>query len=238
MLAGIAGLAAGGEWPASTTARASGGLIALIAHVAIVCAWLLYPAAQRIAAQMPPVQVSVIDAPRPLPPEPVALPQAQPQRPPPAPMLAVPEVPEVHVPRVDPAPAITVQPIVPEPTPAPRVVEPIVPAASAAVAAAPPPAPAAPPTISISQVRYLRAPEPAYPLGSRRAHEEGRVEIRVLVDALGAPAQASVLRSSGHERLDEAALAAVRAARFKPYTENGIARPFWVVVPLVFEIDA
>jgi protein TonB len=207
-------------------------MVALIAHVAVVVAWLAYPAAERIAAPMRPVQVSVIEAPRPLPREPIALPKAQPLRPPPQPMVAPPEV---QVPRVEPAPTITVQPLVSEPAPAPRLVEVIAPPNSVPVAAAPPPPP--PRTISISQVRYLRAPEPAYPLASRRAHEEGRVEIQVLVDATGATAQASVLRSSGHERLDEAGLAAVRGARFVPYTEDGIARPFWVVVPLVFELD-
>ena len=67
--------------------------------------------------------------------------------------------------------------------------------------------------------------------------EQGRVDVRLLVDARGLPQQAQVARSSGHARLDEAALAAVRATRFKPYTENGMPQPFWVVMPLVFELE-
>jgi protein TonB len=63
------------------------------------------------------------------------------------------------------------------------------------------------------------------------------VHVRVLVDARGAPQQMVLLRPSGFARLDEAALATVRATRFKPYTENGVALPFWVVMPLIFELD-
>ncbi len=234
MVAGMAGSTLGG-WPGRTSDRAGGGVIALVAHAVIVAGWLLYPTAQRLASEVRPVLVSVIDAPRPPLPEPVALPQAAPPRPPSQPMVAVPEV---QVPRVEPAPVITVQPLVPEPIPAPQRAEVAAPAASAPVAAAPPPPPPPPRMISISQVAYLRAPEPVYPLASRRAREEGRVDVQVLVGATGAPATVSVLRSSGHERLDDAAIAAVRAARFKPYTEDGIARAFWVVVPLLFELDA
>ena len=48
---------------------------------------------------------------------------------------------------------------------------------------------------------------------------------------------AQVDRSSGHPRLDEAVLAAVRQARFKPYTENGQAVSGWALVPLEFELE-
>ena len=48
---------------------------------------------------------------------------------------------------------------------------------------------------------------------------------------------AEIVRSSGHARLDEAALATVRATRFRPYIENGVALPFRVVMPLVFELE-
>jgi protein TonB len=61
--------------------------------------------------------------------------------------------------------------------------------------------------------------------------------VRVLVGADGLPQQTQVLQSSGHDRLDEAALRTVRATRFKPYTENGVPQPFWVVMPLVFELE-
>jgi protein TonB len=130
---------------------------------------------------------------------------------------------------VPPAPP---QPPAPEPA---VVVEPVAaPPAPPAPSPSPPPAPK---TIAITQVEYLAPPQLTYPPAARRMHEEGAVNVRVLVDARGAPQQMSVIRSSGYARLDEAALAAVRATRFKPYTENGVPMPFWVVMPLVFELE-
>ena len=101
----------------------------------------------------------------------------------------------------------------------------------------PPPAPPAPRTIAITAVEYLSPPVLGYPPAARRFQEQGQVHVRVLVDARGLPQQMDVIRSSGFARLDEAALATVRATRFKPYTENGTPLPFWVVMPLVFELD-
>jgi len=76
-----------------------------------------------------------------------------------------------------------------------------------------------------------------YPVASRRLREAGQVQVKVLVDAQGLPRQLLLLRSSGFPRLDESALATVRATRFKPYTEDGVAQPFWVVMPLIFEME-
>ena len=133
----------------------------------------------------------------------------------------------------------------PEPAPAPADPAPVAPPAQPApqaepaVAAAPPPAPVprAPREVSIRAVEYLTLPVLHYPLASRRLQEEGRVHVRVLVDVAGLPREMQVIRSTGYPRLDEAALAAVRATRFKPYTGNGVAMPFWVVMPLVFELE-
>jgi periplasmic protein TonB len=234
----VADLSKGGAWPGSSSARAGGGLIALIAHALLVLAWLLQPSLREAVSRLRPVDVRLIQAPQPLP-DLVSLPQAPPLRPPPPPMVAIPEV---QVPRPAVAQAsITVQPVAPQPSPEPAPSAPATEAVAGPASAPGPAAAAQPPPparhVNISQVAYLRAPELAYPLPSRRAREEGRVEVQVLVDAAGAPRQAVLLRSSGHDRLDEAALAAVRAARFKPYTEDGIARAFRVVVPLIFELD-
>lgn len=133
-------------------------------------------------------------------------------------------------------PAFVAPPPPPQPAePAPVIAEPVV--AAPAPPPPPPPAPPAPRTIAISAVQYLSPPVLSYPPASRRLQEQGQVQVRVLVDARGLPQQMSVIRSSGHARLDEAALATVRATRFKPYTENGTPLPFWVVMPLVFELE-
>lgn len=125
-------------------------------------------------------------------------------------------------------------PVAAPPTAAVVAIEAVAPAASVATIARAVPVER---QIAISQVEYLSPPLLNYPLSARRLREQGQVQVRVRVDEQGRPERFVVLRSSGSERLDEAALATVRATRFKPYREDGVARPFWVVMPLVFELD-
>ena len=93
-----------------------------------------------------------------------------------------------------------------------------------------------PKTIPASAVEYVVSPRPVYPLYSRRSKETGVVMLRVLIDEKGMPAQVSIEQSSGFGRLDEAALTAMQAARFKPYTENGMALAVWAPAPIIFEL--
>jgi protein TonB len=86
----------------------------------------------------------------------------------------------------------------------------------------------------VESVEYVRAPAPAYPVESSRRRERGVVLLRVLVDALGRPAQIQLERSSGYTRLDEAARAAVQKALFRPYEVNGVAQPAQVLIPIEF----
>ena len=69
---------------------------------------------------------------------------------------------------------------------------------------------------------------PRYPRRSRLLGEEGEVRVRAVVSSAGVAA--SVLRSSGFERLDEAALEAVRAARFDGFVGDRELR-------VVFRLD-
>ena len=96
--------------------------------------------------------------------------------------------------------------------------------------------PAAPRTVSVSQLGYLVPPNPVYPTRSRRSGEQGTVTVRVLVDIAGRPSQVSLQGTSGHSALDEAALAAVRAAQFRPYAESGVPQAVWVLVPINFRL--
>ena len=93
-----------------------------------------------------------------------------------------------------------------------------------------------PRTIPASAVEYVVSPRPVYPLYSRRSGETGVVMLRVLIDEQGRPAQVRIEQSSGYGRLDAAAVAAMRAARFKPYTENGMALAVWAPAPIIFEL--
>ena len=97
-----------------------------------------------------------------------------------------------------------------------------------------PQAAAGPRTVSASQLGYLVPPNPVYPARSRKSGEQGAVTVRVLVDAAGRPSQVMLQASSGHPALDEAAISAVRAAQFRPYSDGGAPQPVWVLVPINF----
>lgn len=104
-------------------------------------------------------------------------------------------------------------------------------------AVARPRAPSSPPkTIPASSVEYSVSPRPVYPLYSRRARETGVVLLRVLINEKGLPARVEIEQSSGFGRLDEAALLAMKGARFKPYAENGVALAVWAPAPIIFEL--
>jgi TonB family protein len=69
-----------------------------------------------------------------------------------------------------------------------------------------------------------------------KAHEQGTVTLRVLVDAQGAPSQISVAGSSGFPRLDQSATEAVQHYRFSPSAGNTQARGSWTTVKVEFDL--
>ena len=106
----------------------------------------------------------------------------------------------------------------PPPKPAPVIEAP----RAAAIEAPPAPKPAGP--VNLGSELSVACPErtpPAYPSLSRRHNEEGTATLRVELDESGHVVAARVNASSGHARLDEAALAAVRTWRCTPATRNG-----------------
>lgn len=83
---------------------------------------------------------------------------------------------------------------------------------------------------------YLHNPAPVYPAMARRMGEEGRVMLRVFVEASGRPAQIDLHGSSGSPRLDAAAQEAVGRWRFVPARRGDEAVGAWVMVPIVFNL--
>jgi len=59
---------------------------------------------------------------------------------------------------------------------------------------------------------------PRYSDASRRNGEYGTVVMRVLVDAGGTANRAEVVQSTGHTRLDQAAIAWIMSCSFTPWT--------------------
>ncbi|MCX7891033.1 MAG: energy transducer TonB [Burkholderiales bacterium] len=85
---------------------------------------------------------------------------------------------------------------------------------------------------------YLQNPPPRYPVSARRNGEEGTVMLRVLVTPDGRPGKVQLERSSGSPALDSAALEAVERWRFVPARRGSESVEAWVLVPLVFRLEA
>ena len=77
---------------------------------------------------------------------------------------------------------------------------------------------------------------PEYPPASVRSGEEGVVLLCVEVLASGQPARIKLLQSSSYDRLDRAAMAAVRRTRFLPAMEQGKPVDTWVTIPFRFRL--
>ena len=91
-----------------------------------------------------------------------------------------------------------------------------------APAATPKPASTAPVTLSSElAVSCPKLTPPEYPAISRRMGEEGKLILRVELDENGHIDNAKVLNSSGYERLDAAALSAVKSWQCNPSLRDG-----------------
>ena len=174
------------------------------------------------------VAVTIVPGPRPLPPPDVPPKPLAARKLAPIPAMQPPTVVVPDLPHEVAQPTITLPPESPAPAPVVAAL-PVAP-----IAAAPTVAPMVPPRFDAS---YLDNPAPAYPTMSRRQHEEGRVLLRVLVAADGRAESVEIATSSGFERLDRAALDAVRRWRFVPARRGGDAVAATVNVPIAFALD-
>jgi protein TonB len=79
--------------------------------------------------------------------------------------------------------------------------------------------------------------EPDYPEIARRRGETGTAVVRFVVDTNGRIKSVRLQRSSGHPRLDDAALDALRSSTCRPYLEAGVPVPVMFDKPFVFQIE-
>jgi protein TonB len=224
------------------------GLVALVVFFHVGGAWALMSIEPNklevgevasLEVRLVPSEQPTQAQPEPPPPDLPAPPDDTP--PPEVPMLEsmiqppLPDLPPPQFPVNTPPPKPKPPP--PKPKPKPAQVTPPTSAPPAQASAAPAASATAPKVVSASQVAYLTPPSPIYPARSRRSGETGTVTVKVLIDPSGRPAQVALQSSSGHSALDESALSAVRAARFRPYSEAGIAQAVWVLVPINFVLQ-
>jgi protein TonB len=206
-----------GRSPARQRQLAIAALV--LVHGAAVIGLLDNGRLREAAADARPVFLAPLNAPAPVaPPRPL----------PPPPAARMPAPPPLDLPLIAPEPSAS---------PSVLVAQVLAPTAPPAVDPTPAPAPVAVPrTIPAAGVQFLVAPAPAYSRVSARMRESGKALIRVFIDEAGLPRHVQLAASTGFSRLDESALAAVRAARFKPYLENGVAVAGWASVPIEFEL--
>ncbi|WP_240635883.1 energy transducer TonB [Caldimonas tepidiphila] len=208
------------------------------AHLAAGWALLQVEAVRQTVGEVAPMFVELVAPPAPpappTPPAPAPAPKPV-LKPAPAPAKAPAPAPVIAAAQPAPAPATFTAPPAPvEPAPpAPPVVQAAPPAAPPAPPAPPPP----PRTLNASEIQYLTPLRREYPLISKRMGETGRVVVRLMIDEAGRPQNITVQQSSGFARLDEASLAAVREARFRPYTEGGQPRAAWALIPFVYQLE-
>jgi len=117
------------------------------------------------------------------------------------------------------------------------------------VAYAPPPppeppvveAPPLPPQpVMLSGELSVSCPErspPDYPMLARRMNERGKVVLRVELGEDGRVANVTVKTSSGHQRLDAAALNAVKTWRCRPVVQDGVAVRAVALQPFSFILE-
>ena len=173
------------------------------------------------------------------------VPKVLPPPPPPPPPTPPPQIKKA----ITKAPAVVAAPLpmaINDPTPAPNAPtgstapQPApAPIASPVAAAAPAAAAAAPPAVQLpsSNAEYLQNPNPPYPAISRRLNEQGKTTVRVLISADGQPQRAEISKSSGFERLDQAALATVMRWRYVPGKRGGVAEAMWFNVPINWVLE-
>ena len=169
------------------------------------------------------------------------------------------EVVDIFKPPIDvvPVPTPDKPPPRPEPVPTPEFMEPTLPplyAPDPVIELPPEPIERAPtvdyepqsaprvvPTREATQLQIdPRRPltPPVYPTISRRLGEEGSVLLLIYVMPDGRVGDVKIKRSSGHPRLDEAAVAAARKGwRFKPATQGGAAVAAWGQYAVAFKLE-
>ena len=113
------------------------------------------------------------------------------------------------------------------------------PAPIAAAAAVAPVGPSASSGVQLpsSDAGYLQNPKPPYPALSRRLNEQGKTTVRVMIGVDGLPQRAEIAKSSGFDRLDQAALATVMRWRYVPGKRGGVPEAMWFNVPINWVLE-
>ncbi len=82
----------------------------------------------------------------------------------------------------------------------------------------------------------ISMPAPTYPPLAAQAGIEGKVVVKMLVDIDGSVLMVEIIKSSGHQMLDESAIAAARQSKFTPAKQRDKLVRVWVVRQIEFKL--
>lgn len=208
--------------------------LVVAAHLVLLAGLLAYRPARQAMLQIIPVVASIVPSER-----------VEPSSPPIPVRKVSPKAPPAPAHEQKPAAPVTTQIITTESSPAKppamtgaMIAAPASPANTAPSATNSPSAAQATLTPPRSDAAYLNNPKPEYPAVSLRLGETGRVVLNVQVSATGTVEQVSVRTSSGSERLDQAALKAVKQWKFIPARRGDEAVAAQVLVPITFKTES
>jgi protein TonB len=195
--------------------------LVFILHAVLIYALVNGLARKIVEVIKKPIETKIVEEHKPPPP-----PEAPP---PPPPKMDIPPPPFIPPPEVQiaiAAPANTISQVTNKaPAPAPVVV------------AKPAPKPVVAPTPAKLDKATCASERPPYPAASRRNEETGIVQLRVTYDATGKVTAVEVAKSSGHNRLDEAAKGWVPSCKLVPGTVDGQAVAGNVMLPFSFSLE-
>ncbi|MEC5320148.1 energy transducer TonB [Brenneria populi subsp. brevivirga] len=92
-------------------------------------------------------------------------------------------------------------------------------------------------TPASASASHLNNSAPRYPALALKRKWEGTVQLQVRVLANGQPGEIRILRSSGRDILDQAAVAAVRKWSFVPAQRGAVPLDSWATFPLSFKLQ-
>lgn len=207
------------------------GAIILVLHGTVIY-WVSSLATPALTVVPPEIPPMTIEFSQPAPP--VAESSPPPSEPIPQPVVEkAPVEDELAVKPPPPKPVVK-----PEPKPiTKRSEQPAPPAAPTLAKSAPTPSAPEKITPASANAGYLHNPAPEYPALAMRRNWEGTVLLRVHVMSSGKPSDIQIQTSSGHQQLDESALAAVKRWSFVPAKQGNEPVDGWVNVPIDFKIQ-
>jgi protein TonB len=196
-----------------------GFTIVVLLHILIIYALVTGLARKVVDVIKKPIETKLVEEVKPPPPPDTPPPPPPKMQQPPPPFIPPPEVQiAITPPAANTITAVTTTP----PPPVAAIVPPParVPVRVAAV---------------IDTAHNCRRPD--YPAASRRAEETGKVTLRFLIDTDGRAIKGEVVKSSGHKRLDDAALAGLGLCQFKPGTVDGKAEQSTAQIEYVWKLE-